>query len=208
MTPDELAERVPKLYHVAKPGMSKSIRANGLLSTSKLLDLFEIPEAERDKIMYKRRPENVAIEHSIYGTALINDQKPISEVKLANCLDDDLTPSEWLALLNRRVFLWPNEARLEKFLACYPGSEVIVLDTLSLAQCCSESVELCAFNSGSTYYLPPRRGLASFTPLLEMSYQEWSKKRGKRDKIAEVVVVGSVLDIDRHILDIRHSQAS
>lgn len=44
VTPEELANLYPRLYHMAEPGSWESIRRYGLLSTSSLLSLFEITE--------------------------------------------------------------------------------------------------------------------------------------------------------------------
>ena len=46
MTPEELASRHPKLYHVTAPGAWKTISKLGLWSASRLLELFEDRRAE------------------------------------------------------------------------------------------------------------------------------------------------------------------
>ena len=209
MTPEELAKRHPYLFHVTLSGTSESIGKYGLLPTSKLLDLFEIKGAEREKIERKRRQKAVVIEHSMHGKAVINDQKPMSETALLKCLNDNLTPSDWLTLLNNRVFFWPNERRLKKFQNRIDNQgvnlEVIKLDTLALAKKYAENIELSPINSGNTCRKPTRRGLSTFTPLLDMSYADWSKKRGliKCDNIAEVTIIDGVLDIGAYIVDVR-----
>jgi hypothetical protein len=56
VTPEELAEQHPRLYHVTDPGNWEGIQKHGLLSTSSLLSLFEIPAARRVVIERQRRP--------------------------------------------------------------------------------------------------------------------------------------------------------
>ena len=82
MTNDELDELIsdcPILYHMAESGSWKSIQEFGLLSTSALLDLFEIEGARREEIESNRRPNNVIIEHRSHGAAVVRDQKPMDD---------------------------------------------------------------------------------------------------------------------------------
>ena len=57
MDPERLASRYPVLFHMAESGSWESIRECGLLSTSALLDLFEVEGGERITIESTRRPE-------------------------------------------------------------------------------------------------------------------------------------------------------
>jgi len=41
MTPEELSERHPRLFHVTLPGAWEGIRERALLPTSRLLDLLK-----------------------------------------------------------------------------------------------------------------------------------------------------------------------
>jgi len=65
---------------MAEAGSWPSIRRHGLLSTSALLDLFEVTGVERVRLESQRRPETVKIEHPEHGEALIRDQKPLRKV--------------------------------------------------------------------------------------------------------------------------------
>ncbi|MDP1880464.1 MAG: hypothetical protein Q8K60_05950 [Parachlamydiaceae bacterium] len=109
MTPEELAALHPKLYHVTETGAWASIQKIGLLSTSHLLDLFEINSTQREVIESNRRAKPIEISHRFYGNIMINDQFPLQENALSKCLDDNLYPKDWLKLLNSRVFFWPSE---------------------------------------------------------------------------------------------------
>jgi hypothetical protein len=206
MTPEELAERHPKLYHITEPGASLSIKRHGLLSTTRLLKLYEVETTQREQLETKRRPLAVEIQHPHHGSIVLNDNAPLSEVALQKCLDDDLSPADWLKLLNARVFFWPDEKSLNLHLSARlnrtRSREVFVVDTLSLVKAHVERIELSPINSGVTFRKAARRGLTTFTPLLKHSYSEWSKLRGSRDKIHEVTVLDHVEDIAEHIIDI------
>lgn len=206
MTPEELAARHPRLYHVTEPGAWASIAKKGLLSTTHLLDLFEIESELRTRIETKRRPTTVPLEHPTHGHVIINDNLPLNENALASCLEGGLTPADWLRILNSRVFFWASEDGLNRLLGARFNRnrtrEVIVLDTLSLATAHAERLELCPINSGSTLRKAARRGHDTFTPLLQYSFKDWSKRRGRHDQILEITVRDHVTDIDQHMIHV------
>jgi hypothetical protein len=205
MLPEDLANKHPRLYHITRPNVVPSIRKHGLLTTRALLDLFEVASSEREMIETRRRPLSVSIRHPSHGEAIITDNAPLSEAALLKCLDDGLTPADWMRLLNSRVFFWPDEAEVKNHLrASARKSEprtVLVIDTLPLVRAHHARVELAAINTGSTIRKPARRGMATFAPAHRYSYGEWQQLRGKRDRIKEVTVLDGVPDITRYIVD-------
>ena len=106
--------------------MWPSIQQHGLLSTSALLDLYGATGAERAAIERQRRPDFMAVNHTVLGQVLIRDQKPMTDATLAPVLVD-MTPAEWYALLNERVFFWVNEERLKGLLGAYRHRDNLVL---------------------------------------------------------------------------------
>ncbi|WP_119165728.1 DUF7002 family protein [Algihabitans albus] len=212
MTPEELGSRHPRLYHVTEPGAWTRIRDLGLLSTSRILDLFEIEGPERVRLERRRRPEAVPLTHPRWGSVVLNDQMPLRETALEACLDDDLTPADWLAMLNARVFFWSDEDGLARMLGARMNRgrprDVLVFDTLSLARVHGPAMEVCPINSGATIRRPARRGLGTFTPIDEMSYRDWSRRRGGRDRILEVTLKGGARDIADHLVERRQTAPS
>lgn len=206
MTPEELAKRHPLLYHVTEPGAWSSIKQNGLLSTTRLLDLCEIKGIQREIIETKRRPSAVQIEHPIHGRIVINDNLPLSEKALLNCLDERMTPADWLRTLNARIFFWASKESLDRLLEARLNRnrlrEVIVVDTLSLAKAHAERIEVCPINSGATLRKAARRGLGTFSPLSKYSFNEWSRLRGRQDQIREVTVKDHIANIAQHTLEV------
>ena len=197
MSPAELAARHPKLYHVTDPDAWSGIKRHGLLSTASLLDLFEADPTTRG-IIGTRRVASVPITHAMHGRAVITDNSPLNEALLRACLDDGLTPREWLAMLNARVFFWPDEKSLSGFLGARLNRDrdslVLVFDTSRLVAAHAARVELSPINSGAATRKPPRRGNATFTPLRAHSLAQWRGLRGGRDVVREVTVLGSVPD--------------
>ena len=101
---------------MAEEGSWQSIRQNGLLSTTALLDLYEIAGEEREIIEGRRRPVSVSVNRTGLGMAVIRDQKPLSDASLTKALENGLTPADWYRLLNGKTFLWFKKSRLDTFL--------------------------------------------------------------------------------------------
>ncbi len=158
--------RYPKLYHMAEDGSWESIRRHGLLSTTALLDLFEVRGERRYAIESALRPEIVRVDHPNHGTALIRDNKPMQEKVLARCLRG-MTPCEWYEHLNRRVFFWVERKRLLKLLGARPYRDrphlVLEVDTAELLRRYAEEVTLSPINSGAPFAMnPASRGTDTF----------------------------------------------
>ena len=207
MTPEELADIHPRLYHVTSPTALPVIRRHGLLSTDRLLTLFGVSDAERAAIARQRRPESRMLTHPVHGEAIITDNRPLSETKLAACLDDRLTPGDWLEILSQRVFFWSDQQSLDTLLNARlnRGRDrlVLVLNTLSVARQYGPVVELSPINSGSTIHQPARRGRTTFSPLFRYDYATWRKlrRKSKPDHIREVMVIGGIDRVEDHLIE-------
>lgn len=155
MATDDLIERFtaryPRLYHMAESGSWRSVRERGLLSTSALLDLFEVSGSKRREIESEWRPNIVPIEHPIHGTAAIRDQWPMPPEHLSAGLDG-ITPQRWYEFLNRKTFLWLSEDRLMRMLNARPyrhsAHDVLTLDTRSFVGEYIDRITVCQINSG------------------------------------------------------------
>ncbi|WP_157793052.1 DUF7002 family protein [Bordetella genomosp. 8] len=204
MSPEELAAKHPRLYHITYPEALTSIREHGLLSTSRLLTLFESSLERRTVMESQRRATSLIIRHPIHGEARLTDNLPLSSKALANCLEDGLTPADWLRLLNQRVFFWVDDKSVDVHLRASirlgVKRVVLMLDTLSVLRACWERVELSPINTGSTLRRPARRGLSTFTPAQNHSLREWQKLRGKNDRIKELTIKDGVFDIAAHLI--------
>jgi len=200
---EKLAKRYPRLYHVTTPGAWLNIKKHGLWSTSHILDQFGIKGIQRTLIETKRRTSEIALEHPLYGYIVINDNLPLNEQILKNCLNDGLAPEDWLCMLNTRVFFWPNKEKLERLLAARGNKnrlrEVIVVDTLSLLKKHAKRIELSPINSGSTIRKAARRGLNTFIPLIQNDGRNFFEHHSQ---VCEIVVRDYIHDISEHTVEV------
>lgn len=205
---EELAGRFPRLYHMAQLGSWPSIQKYGLLSTTALLDLFELRGDERFRIESCHRPESVPIVHPRLGRAVIRDQKPMSDRSLRKALVRGLKPADWYRELNSRVFFWLTEERLSTLMSAraYRGQRhnVLVIDTKGLLARHEHRIMLSAMNSGCTIPFPHKRSLKTFRRIAEYPYA--SRKRN-RDPIVELAVDYSVPDICDFVIEVREAGA-
>jgi len=198
MNRDELVRLYPNLYHLAEDGSWPSIEMHGLLSTERLLDLFEVDDQRRDLLMRSHRPDSVQIEHPIHGVAVVRDQKPISVSKLKACLDD-MTITEWFETLNQRVFFWLQEGRLDRMLNAPPyrtrPHTVLVIDTARIVQSHGDAIRLSHINTGATLFDPPRRGPHTFTTIEDYLHPNRRRALAAASDLAELAVLEGVPDI-------------
>jgi hypothetical protein len=201
---EDLIQHYPKLYHMAETGTWESINRHGLLSTSALLDLFEIQGEQRRIIETERRARSVPICHPKHGNAVIRDQKPMHETGLLKCLQDGITPSQWYQILNQKVFFWLSKERLDKLLSAraYRGRQhcVLTFKTEELLSNHSKAVTLCPINSGATLYTPQKRGKGTFVRIKDYPFESWVEQRGIENAIVELVVDYSVPDAQKYVL--------
>ncbi len=202
MTPDEIAERWPRLFHMAEAGSWPSIQRLGLLSTTALLDLFEVEEPARAKLEAQRRPESVEILHPVHGTATVRDNKPIN-VKVLRRTLVGMSEEDWYRTLNGRVFFWLTTDRLERLRNAPPfrnrPHDILTIDTASLLQRYGEQIELAAINSGAVHpgaSIP--RGAETFKRIADYP---WATRRGG-ERVVELTVPYAVPDITDLVVDV------
>lgn len=209
ITAEQFVLHYPRLYHMAEVGTWPSIQKNGLLSTTALLDLFQVNGDSRRAIETEHRPECVTISHRRHGTAVIRDQKPMREGPLRKCLQQ-MTPQQWYSMLNRRVFFWASPHRVEALLNARAYRNrihtVITIDTASLLAAYADHTFLSPINSGSTIYNPRDRGPETFRSLNDYPFEERRRLRGIANAVAEVAVDYGVLELKRLVIRVEHRE--
>ncbi len=204
MNAEELISTFPRLYHMAHVNAWPGIKRHGLLSTSALLDLFEVTGPGRKALEANRRNDSITVHHKRYGEAVIRDNKPMDDAGLMRALTD-MTPEEWYRTLNRKVFFWPTEERLNRLLMARfnrPYNHcVITVNTRRLVRDYHDKVWLCPINSGATAKpMPQPRGTETFRRICDYPFNDWSRKRRSCIKaVAELAVDYSVPNIRDYV---------
>lgn len=154
------------LYHIAEAENLPSILEHGLLSTEKLLGMVNIPKSTYKSLLRTHRPEHVRLTEHV----VIRDQKPMPPAALAGALEDGMEPSDWYALLNGHVFLWPDRGRMERHLQACGGRPQVVLtfDGPALLDRFGPAAFVSPINSGNARRKPASRGRRTLLP-----YHTW-----------------------------------
>ena len=195
---------------MAECGSWPNIVRYGLLSTSALLDLYQITGNERSAIESQHRPECIDIDCEGLPTAIVRDQKPMSDKALRKVLLDGLEPRDWYEILNSKVFFWSSEDKVHVLLKARAyrdkAHDVIAVDTEKLVAQYHENMVLCPYNSGSTIMKPVSRGRELFQSISNYDYPFWKKKRGHAKAVTEVCVEGGVQAIEEIVVGVHRMQ--
>lgn len=202
----ELAELLidcPTLYHMAEHGSWPSIRKNGLLSTSALLDRFAIAGESREAIEARRRPLSVTLKCNGVGRAVVRDQFPMDHKGLIRCLENNLSPTDWYRLLNAKVFFWLTRDRLFRLLNAglyrLQEHDVLALDSAALVSAYANKIWFCPINSGCTKPYPHPRGTTTFRRIPDYPYDYFRAKRKRGERVVELAVDYAVPDIAKFV---------
>jgi hypothetical protein len=197
-----------RIYHLAEAANWPSIERSGLHSAATLLELAGVRGARREALERQQRPAHAELP----GGAQLRDQRPMPADALARCLVG-LSPAEWYALVNARVFFWLDPARLDRHrAACEPRPQVVLeIDTAALVAAYAEHVELTPINTGNARRRPARRGAATFVPYARWCESGWAHEaaglgpplRKHSHAPAELTVARSIPDVAHLLVRVR-----
>jgi hypothetical protein len=184
---------------MAEDGTWPSIRRKGLLSTQAIVDLYEPDDATRARILSEVRTDKITLSSEALGDMTIRDQRPAKF--LTACMNNGVSPQDYLAALNGRVFFWLQLSRLTGLLNArlyrHSRHTVLHVDTARLLEAYGSRVQLAPYNTGSMH-VPnaPKRGPDVFTDLGDYPYDEWLAKRGgSTEPVVELTIPYAVPDI-------------
>lgn len=206
---NDLIKRYPRLYHMAERDAWPSIKANGLLSTSAVLDRFGVNGADRAALENGHRPEKVRVGPDDLGIVL-RDQKPMRPSRLQEALIDGTTPEQWYKFLNGRVFMWAQEERLFGLLGARDyrklEHDVLTIDSKPLLTAYQDAIWLCRMNSGNTFPVPHPRGMDDFKRIA--GYPASTRSGAPHKEVVEIVVDYSIPDIAQYVLEVRRMKGT
>jgi hypothetical protein len=199
VTPNVIAETYPRVFHLTHVDNWDLIRRIGLLSTTALLDLFEIVGDERAMLESSNRRELVPIRHRAYGLAVLRDQKPMDDRGLERALTDGIRPEQWYRIVNAHTFFWVDRERVDRLLDARAYRKdrhaLLVVRTHDLLQRHTDRAVLSPLNTGATKPMPHPRGNDCFVPLPLYPFEYWRRKRNVRNAVVELAIRGSVPDL-------------
>ncbi len=197
------------MFHSASGLAWPSIKQHGLLSTERLLHLFDVSPERQKELLTQRRSKSVKLAAPGLPSAVIRDQKPMK------FLEEKIEPGgyveSFLTAINSRVFFWPSVERLERLRNAkeYRNVEQVILhiDTKMLVERYEFQIELCRFNSGAiTQRNHPLRSRESWVAIGRYPHSEYRRRHGRVGALAEVTVLDAVPDVLELVVDIEHAQ--
>lgn len=125
----------------------------------------------------------------------------------------DMSPEQWLTILNDRVFFWLHPAKLDRLLGAkrYRDLEqdVLVVDTGSLLDAHEVNVRLSPMNSGATLYPnAPARGSDTFATIERYPYAQRRRGRPVSEAVTELAVIGGVHDVAKHVIRVERRRGA
>ena len=183
----DLAGAYPELVHVTYAGAFSHSQRLGLRSVVQLVaDAgLDADDAAALTTKYRTTPHPLTLPD---GTAvMLRDQ--LRRRKDVECSLDDISETQWLYLLNDRVYLFPSRhKRVSELVDAYAAKGqpqgVIRFDTFRLLRGHEHAVEVATVNSGTFPRVKgPTRGRGTFIPLSMLP-------GGYVSKVQEVTVKG------------------
>ena len=196
-----------RIYHLAEASNWPLIQRDGLLCANRLLGAAGLVAAGRDRLMREQRLVHTELPNRVR----IRDQRPMPPAALEKCLCD-MSPADWYAMVNARVFFWLDPDRLNRQkAACEPRPQVVIaVDTLALVADYRERVALTPINTGNARRKPARRGAATFVPFAKWVSSGWASEaealgtptRKRSHRPVELTVVDAIPDIMRFVVGV------
>lgn len=202
MTLEYFVKKYPRLYRAAEVSARAGILRYGLLPAAEAARRagVKLPDGPRKAQLPIELPDGTQVN--------LTDNIPLNYKNLQSCLDDDLSPEEWVTMLNERVFFWPfrelGEANFQQRLNLGYESEWQVYDSRALLEPVWDRAEIAPINTGYAKRKPARRGKSTFARLKDLDFEDWRRARGmaQLDKIKEVTVAGSIPHAGKALIDI------
>jgi hypothetical protein len=153
MTPEQFLNRCKVISHVGPVGVWDQVTKHGFRTAEQLILEGDLTEEERQRLLSEPRRESVRF--SVHGEGVtLRDQGPLfARRDMKSILDDGLDASDWIHLLNQRVYFFTDEASMRKFLDKYVqidgAQDVIWLSPLKFLEASGLHLELTSQNTGA-----------------------------------------------------------
>jgi len=195
------------VYHLADESNWPSIQEYGLLSASELMRASGIEPDSRIRLERTQRLSHTELPSGVH----IRDQRPMPPSALEACLIG-LSPADWYALVNARVFFWLDPDRLNRQrAACKSRTQVVLsVSTARLLDAHRDQMAVTPINTGNARRKPARRGVATFVPYAAWIQSGWESEsaaldtplRKRSHRPVEATVAGSVPHVMQFVINV------
>ena len=190
MTPEQFLNRCKQICHVGPAGVWERIATHGFRTAEQLILEADLSDEERQRLLSTPRRESVRLR--VRGEEVIlRDQSPLFARKdLRTILDSGIDVSDWIHLLNQRVYFFSDQASVQKFVDKYVESDgaqdVIWLSPLKVLEADELRLELASQNTGAIARRSgPLKTADTFVPLFRFPDR----------RPAEVTMLGGLDDL-------------
>lgn len=137
------------LWHVGPVGSWDRIRRTGFRTAQQLIDAATLDDERRTELSDRPRRHEVVLD--VDGEEVrLRDQGPLFErADLTPLLEPGMTVSDWVRLLNSRVYLFRDLAGRQRILDKYGTQDVVTVDPQRLLAVVGDRVELADQNTGA-----------------------------------------------------------
>ncbi len=170
MTPEQFLNRCKLVCHVGPAGVWERIASHGFRTAEQLILEADLSDEERQRLLSTPRRESERLR--VHGKEVIlRDQGPLFARKdLSTILDSGIDVSDWIHLLNQRVYFFSDQASMQKFLDKYVqkdgAQDVIWLSPLKVLEAEGIRLELADQNTGAIARRSgPQKTADTFVPL-------------------------------------------
>jgi len=170
MKPEQFLNRCKLVCHVGPAGAWEQITSHGFRTAEQLVLEAELSDDERQRLLTTPRRESVRLR--VRGEdVILRDQGPLFARKdLKTILDSGLDVSDWIHLLNQRVYFFTDESSMQKLRDKYVqrdgAQDVIWLSPLRVLNAEGIRLELASQNTGAIARRSgPQKTADTFVPL-------------------------------------------
>ena len=153
MTPEQFLNRCKTICHVGPAGVWEQISRYGFRTAEQLILEADLTDEERQRLLSE--PRQKAVQLQVHGQVVtLGDQGPLFARKdLKSVQDSGLDISDWIHLLNRRVYFFTDQTSMQKLLEKYVqtdgAQDVVWLSPLKLLETEGLQLELTSRNTGA-----------------------------------------------------------
>jgi hypothetical protein len=190
MTPEQFLNRCKTICHVGPAGVWEQISHYGFRTAEQLILEADLTDEERHRLLSEPRREAIRL-HVRGQDVTLRDQGPLFPRKdLQSVLDSALDVSDWIQLLNQRVYFFTDQTSMQKLLDKYVqmdgAQDVVWLSPLKLLETEGLRLELASRNTGAiARQSDPQKTVETFVPLFRFPDR----------KPAELTVLGGFDDL-------------